>query len=69
MKSAEIAGNPQFWGVSPSNDIIISQKHHILTPENEMCNRFHAWDGAIARRRCHGRHVDFAHLRIFTFNL
>ena len=43
-KSAEIEGNPQFQGVSLLNDIIISQKHHVLAPEkseNEMCERFH----------------------------
>ena len=34
MKSAEIAGNPQFWGVSPSNDIIISQKRHVLAKKS-----------------------------------
>ena len=36
-------GIPIFRGVSPSNDIIISQKRHILAPkksENEMCERF-----------------------------
>ena len=32
-KSAEIVGNPRFQGVSPLNDIIISQKHHILAPK------------------------------------
>ena len=42
-KSAEITGNPHFWGVSSLNDIIISQKHHVLAPKkskNEMCERF-----------------------------
>ena len=32
-KSAEIVGNPRFWGVSQLNDIIISQKRHVLTPK------------------------------------
>ena len=43
-KSAKIMGNPRFRGVSPLNDIIISQKRHVLAPEkseNEMCERFH----------------------------
>ena len=40
----EITGNPRFLGESPCNDIIISQKRHVLVPkksENEMCERFH----------------------------
>ena len=37
-------GIPDFWGESPCNDIIISQKCHVLAQEkseNEMCERFH----------------------------
>ena len=37
-KSAEIVGNPQFGGVSPSNDIIISEKRHVLAPKRD-CER------------------------------
>ena len=37
-KSAEIAGNPQFRGVSPSNDIIILEKHHVLALKRD-CER------------------------------
>ena len=64
-KSAEIAlfgGFPQFFGrESPWNDITISQKNLIISPEkseNEMCERFHC-DCA---RRCHGGHI-FAHFK------
>ena len=34
MKSAEIAGNPCIWGVSPYYDILISQKRHVLAPKS-----------------------------------
>ena len=38
MKSAEITGNPQFRGIFLSNDIIISEKHHVLALKQD-CER------------------------------
>ena len=52
-KSAEIAGNSLFWGVSPLNDIIISEIRHVLTPKRD-CERTCC---AIPRRK-KGSHLE-----------
>ena len=32
-KSRFLGGFPKFWQEIPDNDIIVSQKHHVLTPK------------------------------------
>ena len=65
MKSAEVVGNLRFWGVSPSNDIIILQKRHILTPKRD-CERTRC---AMPRRK-KGCHLDFwLTLDLFYLNI
>ena len=64
-KSRFSGGFPNFWREFPRNDIIILEKHHILTPKWD-CERTHC---AMPRRK-KGSHLDFwAHLRISNSNI
>ena len=63
-------GIPDFWG-NPCSDIIISQKCHVLIPEeseNEMCKRFHLI--IYARRSSHlGKLKKMPHFEISNSNI
>ena len=62
--------SPIFGGI-PCNDIIISQKHHVLVgekSENKMCERFHLI--IYARRRSHlGKLKKMPHFEISNSNI
>ena len=54
LKSHFSGGFPNFWREFPGNDIIISEKHHVLAPKRD-CKR----TGCAMPRRKKGSHLDF----------